>query len=130
MMDHTGMEVMRVTRDFNFVHDTVRGMIAFMGNSKSFGEVINIGTGVEITIKDVVSMVAKISGVDLEICVDNSRVRPEKSEVERLCAGNKKAQDILDWQPEYSLEEGLSITYDWFKNNFDKFNLNGSKYVI
>ncbi len=118
------------TRDFNFVHDTVRGMIAFMGNSKSFGEVINIGTGVEITIKDVVSMVAKISGVDLEICVDNSRVRPEKSEVERLCASNKKAQDILDWRPEYCLEEGLSITYDWFKNNFDKFNLNGSKYVI
>lgn len=118
------------TRDFNFVHDTVRGMIAFMGNSKSFGEVINIGTGVEITIKEIVNMIAKISGVDLDICVDNLRVRPEKSEVERLCADNKKALNILGWQPEYCLEEGLSITYDWFKNNFDKFNLNGSGYVI
>lgn len=120
----------RATRDFNFVQDTVSGMIAFIGNHKTFGEVINIGTGVEVTIKDVVSLIANISGVDLEINVDSSRIRPEKSEVERLCASNQKARDILGWEPKNNLEQGLSITYDWFKNNIDKFNVNGSKYII
>jgi NAD dependent epimerase/dehydratase len=118
------------TRDFNFVHDTVNGMIAFIGNQKTFGEVINLGTGIEVTIQDVVIMIAKISRMDIEICVDNSRIRPEKSEVERLCASNQKARDILGWKPEHNLEQGLRITYDWFKNNFDKFNVNGAKYVI
>lgn len=118
------------TRDFNFVNDTVQGMVAFIGNSQSFGEVINIGTGVEVTIKDVVNIMAKISKTNLEISVDNLRMRPEKSEVERLCASNQKAQNILGWKPEYSLERGLNITYEWFKDNFTKFNLSGSSYII
>ncbi len=118
------------TRDFNFVLDTVLGMTSFIGNKRTFGEVINIGTGVEVTIKDVVEMIATISGLDLEIKIDQQRMRPDKSEVERLCADNQKAKEILNWSPNYTLAEGLAITFDWFKNNTSKYAMQGSKYVI
>ncbi len=118
------------TRDFNFVYDTVKGMISFIGNSRSFGEVINIGTSTEVTIKDIVNLISKISSIPLEINLDQQRIRPEKSEVERLCASNIKAKEILGWSPFYSLENGLDITYKWFKDNFDKYNFSDLKYII
>ncbi|MBP6060437.1 MAG: SDR family NAD(P)-dependent oxidoreductase [Candidatus Pacebacteria bacterium] len=118
------------TRDFNFVYDTVRGMIAFLGNQKTFGEVINLGTGVEVTIREVVQFIAEISGAPLEIKVDTQRIRPEKSEVERLCASNLKANEILDFSGIYPLKKGLEITYDWFKNNREKYQMLGSNYII
>lgn len=118
------------TRDFNFVYDTVQGMSSFVGNSKAFGQVINIGTGVEVTIKNVVEMVSKISGIELKIIKDDVRIRPDKSEVERLCADNKKAQDILNWKPLFTLEKGLEKTYEWFKENTNKASSHSLKYVI
>jgi NAD dependent epimerase/dehydratase len=120
----------KATRDFNFVHDTVQGMIAFLGNQKSFGKVINIGTGIEVSIEDTVNMVAKISGAQVCISKDDSRLRPEKSEVERLCASNSKAQEILGWKPEYSLEQGIEATFEWFRDNISKFSTSAAKYVV
>jgi NAD dependent epimerase/dehydratase len=105
------------TRDFNYVKDTVKGMLSFIGNVKTFGQVINIGTGVEISIKEVVKIISLIIGRDCEIQVEAQRLRPEKSEVERLCASNKKAKEILNWSPEYDLHKGLQLTIDWFKEN-------------
>lgn len=130
----SGTEVLELgnvmtTRDFNFITDTVRGMMAFIEKPDTFGKVINIGSGKEVTIKEVVESISKITGKALQIRVDEQRVRPEMSEVERLCASNEKAQKILDWAPAYLLEEGLKETYDWFRENGDKYYFEGSKYI-
>lgn len=117
------------TRDFNFVYDTVQGMSAFIGNSQTFGQVINIGSGTEVTIKNIVEIVSKISNIELKIIKDDKRIRPEKSEVERLCADNKKAQALLNWKPSVALEEGLERTYNWFKKNTNELDSNLVKYV-
>jgi NAD dependent epimerase/dehydratase len=118
------------TRDFSFVQDTVNGMIAFLDNAKTFGQVINIGTGVEVTIKDVVRCISEIIESPLEIMIDQARIRPEKSEVERLWASNARAKEVLSWSPQYSLRDGLEMTCKWFKNNTDKYQTSNSKYII
>lgn len=117
------------TRDFNFVSDTVQAMTAFIGNSQTFGQVINIGSGTEVTIRNIVERIAQISGTSLRISKDEQRIRPEKSEVERLCADNKKAKTILNWSPSTSLEEGLATTYEWFRATTRQTDTHLRKYV-
>lgn len=106
------------TRDFNYVKDTVRGFIACAESEYSIGEVINIGSGYEISIGDTVQLIAEVMGVDIEIEAEQVRVRPAKSEVERLCADNSKAKRLLGWKPCYGgregLKRGLSETAGWF----------------
>ena len=115
------------TRDFNYVHDTAAGFLAALRSDKSIGEVINIGSGFEISVGETVQLIAKLMNKDIEIISDEIRLRPENSEVERLCACNKKAKDLLDWEPKTKglkgLEEGLLKTIDWFKNpeNLQKY---------
>ena len=116
------------TRDFNFIDDTVDSFILMAENEKSIGEVINIGSGKEITIEDLVYKIAKIMNKEVKIITEEARVRPERSEVFRLCANNKKAKEILDWSPKISLEEGLEKVIAWmilnaFKNKVDKYVL-------
>lgn len=106
------------TRDFNYVADTVRGFIAAGESEASIGEVINVGSGFEISIGDLAHLIAETMGVEIEIETDDVRLRPEKSEVERLLASNEKAADLLGWKPEYGsrdgLKRGLRATADWF----------------
>jgi NAD dependent epimerase/dehydratase len=106
------------TRDFNYVQDTVRGFIAFAEAERAVGQVINIGSNYEISIGDVVEMIAGIMGVKVDINTDAARVRPEKSEVERLWCDNTKARELLGWTPEYGglegLRRGLTETIAWF----------------
>lgn len=108
------------TRDFNFVKDTVQGFISVMESPKSIGEVINIGSNYEISIGDTAELIANIMNVDLKIETDEQRIRPEKSEVERLWAENQKAKQLLGWQPAYGgkegLRRGLEETIEWFTN--------------
>ncbi|AVK82792.1 NAD-dependent dehydratase [Lysinibacillus sp. B2A1] len=108
------------TRDFNYVKDTVQGFIKIMKSEKSIGEVINIGSNYEISIGETAEMIADIMGVDITIETDERRLRPEKSEVERLWAENKKAKELLDWVPKYGSKEGfhrgLEETIEWFTN--------------
>ena len=108
------------TRDFNFVMDTVRGFIAVAESEKSIGEVINIGSNFEISIGDTVRLIAQVMGVDIEVETDQARLRPEKSEVDRLWADNSKAKDIVGWVPAYAGREGfkrgLAETVAWFTN--------------
>jgi len=108
------------TRDFNYVKDTVRGFIAMAESERAVGEVINIGSNYEVSIGDTVNLIAEIMGVSIEIETDSVRLRPEKSEVERLWAGNTKARDILGWAPLYGgldgLKRGLTDTVAWFTN--------------
>jgi NAD dependent epimerase/dehydratase len=108
------------TRDFNFVADTVSGFIAAMNSERSIGEVINLGSNFEISIGDTARIIAEVMGKDIEIVTDEQRLRPEKSEVERLWAANGKAREMLGWQPQYGgldgFRRGLSETIEWFAN--------------
>jgi NAD dependent epimerase/dehydratase len=106
------------TRDFNYVADTVRGFIAVAEAEKSVGEVINIGSNFEISIGDTARLIAEVMGEEVDIITDDVRLRPEKSEVERLWASNDKARELLGWQPKYAgvdgFRRGLKETVDWF----------------
>lgn len=106
------------TRDFNFVADTVAGFLAVLESERSVGEVINIGSNYEISIGDTVQAIAEVMGEKIEILTDEQRLRPEKSEVERLWASNIKAQELLGWYPQYGgidgFKRGLEETVAWF----------------
>ena len=108
----------RPTRDFNYVVDTVSGFLAALQSDHVVGEVINLGSNFEIPIGDTAQLIAEVMGTELEILTDEQRLRPEKSEVERLWADNTKAKNLLNWSPEYSgkegLRRGLKETIDWF----------------
>ena len=106
------------TRDFNYITDTVRGFIAVAESDRSIGEVINIGSNYEVSIGDTVNMIAEVMGAKIEIETDQVRLRPEKSEVERLWADNTKAKLLAGWEPSYGGKEGfargLKETVAWF----------------
>jgi len=116
---HLKLGSIHPTRDFNYIFDTVRGFEAALTQSVGLGEVINIGSNYEVSIGDTVAMIANILGVDVDIQTDDQRIRPEKSEVERLWADNSKAYKLLGWAPEFGgvdgLRRGLSETIFWFK---------------
>jgi NAD dependent epimerase/dehydratase len=106
------------TRDFNYVADTVRGFIAVAESEASVGQVINIGSNFEISIGDAVNMIAELMNVTVTIETEAVRLRPAKSEVERLWADNTRARQLLGWEPEFGgregLRRGLAQTIDWF----------------
>ncbi|MCX6250429.1 MAG: NAD-dependent 4,6-dehydratase LegB [Bacteroidetes bacterium] len=103
------------TRDLNYVEDTVTGFIRAGESDNILGETINLGTNREIAIGDLAMKIAEIIGIKVKISSTKERVRPLKSEVERLLADNKKAKRLLNWSPETSLEEGLKRTIEWFR---------------
>lgn len=106
------------TRDFSYVEDTVAGFIKMAECNDVLGEVVNVGSGFEITIEDTVKLIADIMGEDIRIHTDEVRLRPEASEVERLWAKTEKAEQLLGHVPAYGgvdgLRRGLSKTIDWF----------------
>jgi NAD dependent epimerase/dehydratase len=108
------------TRDFNYIKDTVQGFIAVAESEKSIGEVINIGSNYEISIGETAELIAEVMGKEIEIETEHIRLRPEKSEVERLWADNSKAKRLLGWKPAYGgrdgLKKGLKETAEWFSN--------------
>ncbi|QRM20163.1 SDR family NAD(P)-dependent oxidoreductase [Dechloromonas sp. TW-R-39-2] len=122
------------TRDFNYVQDTVRGFHAIAESEGSIGEVINIGSNFEISIIDTVRLIAETMGVDVEIETDAVRLRPEKSEVDRLWADNTKAWEIAGWKPEYAgregMKRGMAETVAWFSNPDNLRRYRSDSYVI
>lgn len=118
------------TRDFNFVDDTVSGFIAVSKAESSIGQVINIGSNYEISIGELVDLTAELMGKKIEVETEEIRLRPEKSEVERLWADNSKAMKLLGWSPNFAgkdgLRKGLQKTIDWFcqPENQKKFKSN------
>ncbi|MBA7467396.1 UDP-N-acetylglucosamine 4-epimerase [subsurface metagenome] len=102
------------TRDLSYVNDVVDGFIKAAESERSIGEVINIGSGFEISINDLANKIISLIGKKVNIVSDSKRVRPPKSEVERLMADNSKAKELLNWEPKVSLDEGLRKTIDWF----------------
>jgi NAD dependent epimerase/dehydratase len=107
------------TRDFNYVADTVSGFIAALKSEQGAGEVINLGSNYEISIGDTVKVIAEAMGADIEILTDEQRLRPEKSEVDRLWASNEKAKQLFGWQPSYGgvegFKRGIAETAAWFR---------------
>ena len=105
------------TRDLTFVKDTCTAFIKIYKSNSLFGEVTNIGMNDEISIDDLADKIAKLMGEDIKILLDNNRVRPVKSEVERLRCDNSKLLKYTNWTPEFTLESGLKETIDWMEIN-------------
>jgi NAD dependent epimerase/dehydratase len=113
------------TRDFNYVEDTVSGFLAVAGCDRAVGHVVNVGSGREISIGDLVALLVQTTGSSAEVAVDPDRVRPAGSEVERLLCDNTRAREWAGWTPEVSLEEGLRRTSDWVKENLHLLDTDG-----
>ncbi len=117
------------TRDLTFVFDTVQGFIHVAQSDNSVGQVTNVGSGMEISIRDLVKKIASLMGKDIVVTQDPNRMRPEKSEVERLLCDNTKAYETLNWKPEVTLDKGLGLTIDWIEKNLERFKRVG-KYTL
>jgi len=109
------------SRDFTYVLDTIEGIYQIGLHDKTMGEVINIGSGKDISIYEILNIVSKLINDDINIKtkIESKRVRPEKSEVQRLVCDYSKAQNLSGWKPKYTFEEGLKETIDWFKENLE-----------
>lgn len=110
------------TRDFTFVKDTVKGFLEIYKSDKLFGQATNIGMGEEISILDLINLIADMMGVKLDIITEKQRVRPVNSEVERLFCDHSKLCSQTGWQPEYTLKEGLAETIEWISANQAHFD--------
>ena len=111
------------TRDMNFVLDTVEGFCLAAVSPNVLGETINLGTGREISIGDLASLICRLIGVDAKIEREEERVRPELSEVDRLCADAARAHKLLAWKPRHSLEDGLEQTIAWIRERPGIYNV-------
>ena len=103
------------TRDLNFVRDTAMGFVRAAESENALGEVVNLGSNYEISIGDLAEKIAGQIGTSIVIRSAEERIRPGKSEVERLWAENKKAARLLHWSPQYTLDKGLEETIAWFR---------------
>ena len=111
------------TRDFNFVADIVEGFICAATGLDVIGEVINFGTGKEISIRELADTVGRMLGKELNLIAEDQRVRPENSEVERLCADPGKARKLLGWKSSVSLEDGLCETIAWIEHHLQTYRI-------
>lgn len=109
------------TRDFNYVKDTVNGFIEIAKSYRTIGEEINIASQKEVSIGDLAQELIKQINPRAKIVLDKSRIRPEKSEVNRLLGSNEKIKRLTNWKPKYSLTQGLAETINWFESNLDKY---------
>jgi NAD dependent epimerase/dehydratase len=108
-------------RDFNFVEDTVEGFVLAGNADQAVGRVVNIGSGQMISIGDLAGRVMAAVGREVPVVFDDQRFRPETSEVDRLQADSSLAKELIGWEPNHSLDEGLRITVDWIKDNLSVF---------
>jgi dTDP-glucose 4,6-dehydratase len=116
------------TRDFNYVKDTVAGFIKIAQSEKCIGKDLNIATGKEISIGELARELIEQINPNAELVCDRQRLRPEKSEVNRLLGDNQKIKDLTAWQPGYSLQQGLAETVSWIRKNLhyyktDRYNI-------
>jgi dTDP-glucose 4,6-dehydratase len=107
------------TRDFTHVKDTVNGFIEIFKSKNLWGEIINIGMNEEISIGDLATLIAELMGVDALIIIDTQRIRPEKSEVNRLRCNNTKIIAYTNWKPLYNIKTGLLETINWYREHSD-----------
>lgn len=113
------------TRDFNYVEDTCRGFLALANSDKTIGKSVNIGSNFEISIGDTLNVIKKIMNSDVSFITDEQRIRPEKSEVNRLWCDNTLIKNLTGFEPKFSIEQGLEKTIKWFINpeNLKKYKV-------
>lgn len=111
------------TRDFNYVKDTCRGFMQLAECDQAIGQEVNIASNFEISMRDTFELIAKLMSADVQFIEDKQRLRPQKSEVLRLWGDNSKIKKLTDFEPSYSLENGLKETIEWFTNpeNLSKY---------
>lgn len=109
------------TRDFNFVKDTARGFIEIAKSERTVGEEINIATQEEISIGQLANEIVQQLNPQAKIICEQERLRPEKSEVNRLLGSNAKIKQLTNWEPQYTLAQGIAATISWTRENLDKF---------
>lgn len=114
-------------RDFTYVSDTVDGFLKVAQTPQVEGLTINLGTGREVRIGDLVKLVLAMVDHPVEVVIDPTRLRPEKSEVQRLISDNRLALEALGWSPQVSFEEGLQKTFEWIRENAPLFS---KEYVV
>jgi NAD dependent epimerase/dehydratase len=102
------------TRDFNYVQDTCKGFVEIAKSDQTIGEIVNIGSNFEISIKDTFELIKKIMNSNVQFEVDPQRIRPQKSEVSRLWCDNSKIKQLTGFKPQFSMEYGLTKTIEWF----------------
>ncbi|MDH5508102.1 MAG: GDP-mannose 4,6-dehydratase, partial [Anaerolineae bacterium] len=108
-------------RDLTYVADTVSGFLKVAEVQGIEGQTFNLGTGTEVRIGDLAEQIINLVGKPVEIQLDPTRLRPEKSEVQRLLSDNSRAKEILGWQPQVSLPEGLHRTIEWVRTNLEQY---------
>lgn len=109
------------TRDFNYVKDTVNGYLTIANCNKTIGEEINIATQTEISIRELGEELIRQINPNARIKTDEKRIRPVKSEVNRLLGSNEKIMRLTGWEPKFSFEEGLAETIEFFRENLEKY---------
>lgn len=119
--EHVYLGSLHPTRDYTYIDDMVEAFIKIAESSSSVGDVINIGSNFEISIGDIAKKVISIIGKDKEVLVDPKRIRPQKSEVERLWCDNTKARQLLEWEPKIGFDEGLKMTVAWISDNISLY---------
>jgi len=112
------------TRDLTFVKDTASGFLEISNSQNLNGEITNIGMNDEISINHLVTLIANLLKTEISIVTQDTRVRPEKSEVERLLCDNKKLKSNTSWKPKYTLDEGLNETIEWLSQNLNYYKPN------
>jgi len=112
---------LRPSRDLTYVANTVEGFVLAAESKHVIGHTINLGSGREIVIRDLVKMIAGIVGKSVSIQTEEKRVRPENSEVDRLLADNTLARRLLRWKPAISLETGLELTVEWMRSHQERY---------
>lgn len=113
------------TRDFNYATDTAAGMMAIAQCDACVGTVTNIGSGQEISVGDLAALLIEAVGADARVVIDESRVRPEGSEVDRLLADNTKITSLTGWSPQVGLRDGLAHTADWIRTHLADLETGG-----
>jgi len=120
-LDRIRLGALAPLRDFSYVTDTVSGFLAAAASERMIGEVVNLGSGREISVGDLAGLICRIVGRSPAIEADEQRLRPQGSEVERLLADNRKARAIMAWEPQVTLEDGLARTIDWIAAHSDLY---------
>jgi len=114
---------LETTRDFTYVDDTISGFLRAAECEAGLGEVFNLGTGEEIAIGDLARMILAMLGRQARIETKTLRLRPQKSEVMRLISDNSRAREVLGWQPQVSLHDGLTRTIAWIREHLDHYRI-------
>jgi len=129
-METISLGNLAATRDFNYVEDTANGFLAILKNDATIGEEINIATNQEISVEQLANELIRQINPAAKITIEEKRFRPEKSEVERLLGSNDKMQNLTGWKPNFTFEEGIAKTIEWFKQPENLCKYKTGMYVV